>query len=441
MDTEKRPMFCAQCGNKLENSDQFCVYCGTPVRRPAVDVPQPRVEATPVSQTSLNPQPAVEAVPVFQTSLNPQPGAEAPSSPQPQPVTPDDVPADTAGKRRKYRIISIALICAIVVMAGALCVSYFSGKGESSRNEESAQTGEERNVYKMREFDWNEYNDWDSLWTYGGEPILFGIPELKDIPLDIITFRDSMKGAPKDAWDLSEDEDGSVLAWMNEDSTENELIIAANGTILAPGNCSSLFSLANVHTINFNNCLDTSQVTDMSFMFDHCTSLEYLNLSSFDTGNVTDMSWMFNGCTSLEQLDLSNFDTGNVADMSWMFIGCTSLEQLDLSNFNTGNVTNMMMMFCNCTSLKQLDLSNFDTGNVINMHQMFDSCTSLEQLDLCNFDTGNVTDMEFMFSGCTALRSIQITAFDLSSAENTEDMFSDCDQLDLDSISFINGTP
>ena len=81
---------------------------------------------------------------------------------------------------------------------------------------------------------------------------------------------------------------------------------------------------------------------DSSYMFENCSSLTNLDLSSFDTSNVTDMYGMFDGCSSLTNLDLSGFNTSNVTDMSHMFIGCSSLTNLDLSSFNTSNVTDMM---------------------------------------------------------------------------------------------------
>ena len=77
---------------------------------------------------------------------------------------------------------------------------------------------------------------------------------------------------------------------------------------------------------------DTENVTDMSSMFEDCSSLQSLDLSGFDTENVTDMSRMFNGCSSLQSLDLSDFDTKNVNDMSSMFKGCSSLYQIDCDN-------------------------------------------------------------------------------------------------------------
>ena len=145
---------------------------------------------------------------------------------------------------------------------------------------------------------------------------------------------------------------------------------------------------------------DTSNVTDMSCMFEGCSSLKSLDLSGFDTSNVTNMSNMFEGCSSLKSLDLSGFDTSNVTDMSCMFDGCSSLESLDLSGFDTSNVTDMIYMLNDCCSLESLDLSGFDTSNVTDMSCMFDGCSSLESLNLDGFDTSNAST-EGMFDGCS----------------------------------------
>jgi surface protein len=48
---------------------------------------------------------------------------------------------------------------------------------------------------------------------------------------------------------------------------------------------------------------------------------------------------MYNRCSSLESIDLSSFNTNNVINMNDMFKGCSSLKSLDLSSFNTNNVT------------------------------------------------------------------------------------------------------
>ena len=161
-------------------------------------------------------------------------------------------------------------------------------------------------------------------------------------------------------------------------------------------NCTSLTTFNNLQL------LDTSNVTSMGFMFDHCTALTSLDLSSFDTSNVTDMQDMFNYCTSLTLLNLSNFDTSKVTSMSQMFAHCTALTSLNLNNFNTSKVTSMSDMFGYCTALTLLDLSSFDTSNVTIMSEMFLGCSNLTLLDLSSFNTSKVTNMSYMFYRCTA---------------------------------------
>ena len=198
-----------------------------------------------------------------------------------------------------------------------------------------------------------------------------------------IRFLSTLRDVPADAIDVSQKRDGSVQAWFEGDV----LYIAANGVIYAPEYSDELFRF---------NIYDENDYTYRS-------SLETIDFGDcFDTSNVTDMSWMFEGCSSLRELDVSGFDTGNVTDMGSMFSGCSSLRELDVSDFNTGNVTDMGLMFSGCSSLTELDVSGFDTGNVIYMWSMFDGCSSLTELNVSGFDTSNVTDTSLMFYGCPA---------------------------------------
>ena len=50
---------------------------------------------------------------------------------------------------------------------------------------------------------------------------------------------------------------------------------------------------------------------------------------------------MFSLCNRLTSLDVSKFDTSNVTDMNFMFFCCSSLTSLDVSKFDTSKVTNM----------------------------------------------------------------------------------------------------
>ena len=161
-----------------------------------------------------------------------------------------------------------------------------------------------------------------------------------------------------------------------------------------------------------------------AYWFSGCKNLtEIKNIQNLNTSECTDMSFMFEYCESFTTLDVSNFDTGKVTDMYAMFNNCTSLTTLDLSNFDTSNVINMYCMFFNCKSLTTLDVSNFDTGKVTDMDYMFYNCKSLTILDLSSFDTSKVTDMDWMFTSCPNLTSItctQSTKDKIISMENTK---------------------
>ena len=95
--------------------------------------------------------------------------------------------------------------------------------------------------------------------------------------------------------------------------------------------------------------------------------------------NLTNTSFMFFNCSSLESIDLSSFNSSEVNNMCYMFYNCKSLKSIDLTSFNTKNVTNMSSMFCECSSLKSIDLTSFNTDNIIDMSFMFDNCSSLKK--------------------------------------------------------------
>ena len=182
---------------------------------------------------------------------------------------------------------------------------------------------------------------------------------------------------------VTEHQIGTSPAYMQLNGTTLEIHTAAKEFIFNK-DCDVMLStlngstkFANITTIDFNGCINTSKVTSMVGMFQGCKALNSLDLSSFDTAKVTNMNSMFYLCMTLESLDLSSFDTANVTDMSHMFYKCQALESLDLSNFNTANVTDMSYMFSQCWSLKSLDIRNFDMGKVTNSDSMFSNVGKL----------------------------------------------------------------
>ena len=189
-------------------------------------------------------------------------------------------------------------------------------------------------------------------------------------------------------------------------------------------NMNNMFDrMTSLTTLNLSS-FDTSQVTDMSYMFSDMPKLTSLNLSNFDTSKVTDMHYMFCSMSSLTTLNLSNFDTSKVTDMNTMFYGMSKLTTLDLSSFDTSWVRNMYQMFCGMSSLTSLNLSSFDTSQVTNMKSMFYYASNLTTLNLSNFDTSKVTNMNTMFAGMTSLTSLNLSNFDTSNVTNMRNMFS-----------------
>jgi len=100
--------------------------------------------------------------------------------------------------------------------------------------------------------------------------------------------------------------------------------------------------------------------------------LEYLN-----TSEVTNMEWMFNNCSSLTSLDLSNFDMSKVQDTNTMFSGCTSLTTINVGDgWTTDNVTNSNNMFSACTSLVGGEGTKFSSAYIDKTYARVDKGTS-----------------------------------------------------------------
>ena len=68
---------------------------------------------------------------------------------------------------------------------------------------------------------------------------------------------------------------------------------------------------------SFANC---TSITDLSWWFANCRNLEtVLGIEYLNTSNVTSMRGMFNFCLKLTSLDVSHFDTSNVTDIAFLF--------------------------------------------------------------------------------------------------------------------------
>lgn len=99
--------------------------------------------------------------------------------------------------------------------------------------------------------------------------------------------------------------------------------------------------------------------------------------------------------------EIANLDTSNITDMSYMFYTNNMLQSLDLSNFDVSNVTNMGGMFQNCYKLSNLYLGTFDTSKVTSMNRMFEGCKLL--VTIKKLDAIKSVGVNSIFKDCLSL--------------------------------------
>ncbi|MEB3363004.1 BspA family leucine-rich repeat surface protein [Lactobacillus sp. R2/2] len=220
--------------------------------------------------------------------------------------------------------------------------------------------------------------------------------------------------------------------------------IDITGKLKIIGSADQMFtSLASLETIKGLDNLDTTEVTSMKNMFGNNQKLKNIDLSSstsFITTKVTDMSYMFYRDQALTKLDLSHFDTSNVTNMTHMFESCVGLHSFTFpATFNTDKVTDMSYMFDNCSQVWSIDVTKFNTSNVENMAYMFYNCQSFLTLDVSSFNTSKVTDMSYMFGACRNLLKLNLpTTFVTDSVKNMKGMFSGCACIPKLDLSLFN---
>ena len=257
----------------------------------------------------------------------------------------------------------------------------------------------------------------------------------KSLVSSIVFYSDGRTINGSESYDVSEEKDGSVKMYVTqntEDSSLVDLTIVANGKIAFPEDSSYLFAfykvrscepvISNISLIEFNNSVDTTKVTNMSYMF-RVGETTALDLSSFDTSNVTDMSEMFQ-YSNATVLNLSSFNTSKVTDMSGMFYS-SEATTLDLSSFDTSKVTDMKYMFGG-SKATTLNLSSFDTSKVTDMSDMFGGSKATEIKGLNKFNTSKVTDMRGMFT-YSEVMMLDLSSFNTSKVTRMSDMFERCE--------------
>lgn len=216
----------------------------------------------------------------------------------------------------------------------------------------------------------------------------------------------------------------------------NRVMVGHKGTFTQISNTPNMWDWTYDNT-NWLGCLDyqydllqvlggdSTNVTNMAWLFSNCTSLT--DVCFLDTSKVTNMSYMFEYCSNL--FSIATFDTSNVTDMSSMFFNAgqpsTQAGLLVIPSFNTSKVTNMSFMF---SGTRASVYPNFDTSNVTNMYNMFNSNYTVINAPMYN--TSKVTEARSMFAEAQELQTVPL--YDFSRLTNMNSMFRNC--FDLQSI-------
>ena len=161
---------------------------------------------------------------------------------------------------------------------------------------------------------------------------------------------------------------------------------------------------SDIQRVDFDESFKSARPTSTYRWFSCSNLTELVRLSHLNTSAVTNMSYMFYGC-KLSSIDLTYFDTSKVTTMESMFDSCSQLITVNVLSFNTSNVTSMKRMFNWCTELTYINLASFDTKKIENQGfvDMFYSCSKLKTIYA---GSGWVVNTELggrMFAGCSQL--------------------------------------
>ena len=166
--------------------------------------------------------------------------------------------------------------------------------------------------------------------------------------------------------------------WSAIASQVNKVVLDASFADARPTTIYKWFDrMSNLTEITDMKYLNTSEVTNMGFLFSGCQKLASVDLSRFDTRKVKTMCMIFDKCWELKTLDVSSFNTENVKDFSWMFNDCNQLKVIDLTGFDTRSGTCTNGMFSQCSSLTTIYVGDaWKMDNIHDSSQMFQGCSS-----------------------------------------------------------------
>ena len=195
-------------------------------------------------------------------------------------------------------------------------------------------------------------------------------------------------------------------------------------------NCDSLTTSLDLSGWNTSNNLQT-----MTYMFDGCDNLTDLDITQLNTSSAVLMQGLFRNCPKLTSVgigeDNKSISTGEVTNMTSMFEGCSSLKNLDLSSLDFTKLFNVGSMFKNCTELETLNLTGplMDNANPVTVTSIFEGCAKLKTVDTSFFNDLRVSNASSAFKGRSSLTEFKPTGMNLRYASTIASLFENCSGL------------
>ena len=303
-----------------------------------------------------------------------------------------------------------------------------------------------------------------------------------------LTFKYGSK--PTGAYDLNVGTNNP--GWLAQKEKINKVVFDASFANARPTSCYYWFSeCKNLTDIEGIEYLNTEKVTNMNSMFDRCSALTLLDLTSFNTAKVSDMRYMFMGCYALTTIFVSDkFVTDQVTSGDNMFHMCINLigaieydgskSDHNFANYKTGYFTpeggfhayaefdegTGTLTFRRGASKPEgaYDLNvginypgwwygqkkekiktvvfdaSFANARPTSCYCWFSGCNNLTEIKGIEYlNTENVTNMGFMFNSCKVLTSLNLTSFNTEKVTDMQGMFGEC--WDLTSLDLSNFNP
>ena len=129
-------------------------------------------------------------------------------------------------------------------------------------------------------------------------------------------------------YDIKDHNETQIINYKGETGTNDEIeskVKIWNGAKAEKLIFKKKFDKLGINVIFF---LIEEKLINMSFMFNECSSLKEINFINVETIQVTKMRTIFQLCTELEYLDLTSFNTSNITDMGWMFNEYHKLKEI-----------------------------------------------------------------------------------------------------------------